>query len=73
MKKIIAVAKNDMSVSHFNDVSELRFLEGRNAYFFQMNYKKLEKKNVAVEDSKAVKSDGNCKSIYIDYKKKFGK
>ena len=48
--KIIAVAENDMSVNHFNDISELpqHFLnELRN--FFQ-DYKKLENKTVEVEE-----------------------
>lgn len=47
--KIIAVAENDMSVSHINDISELpeHFLrEMRN--FFE-DYKKLENKTVKVE------------------------
>ena len=48
--KIIAVAENDMSVNHFNDISELpeHFLkELRN--FFE-DYKKLENKTVEVEE-----------------------
>ncbi|MEZ4886380.1 MAG: inorganic diphosphatase [Chitinophagales bacterium] len=48
--KIIAVAENDMSVSHINDISELPthfFKELRN--FFE-DYKKLENKTVEVED-----------------------
>lgn len=48
--KIIAVAENDMSVNHINDISELPehfFLELRN--FFE-DYKKLEHKTVEVED-----------------------
>jgi inorganic pyrophosphatase len=48
--KIIAVAANDMSVNHFNDISELpkHFVkELRN--FFE-DYKKLEKKTVEVKD-----------------------
>lgn len=48
--KIIAVANNDMSVKHFNDISELPahyIKEMRN--FFE-DYKKLENKTVAVED-----------------------
>ncbi len=48
--KIIAVAKNDMSVNHINDVSELPvhfILELQN--FFE-DYKKLENKTVKVEE-----------------------
>lgn len=48
--KIIAVANNDMSVQHFNDISELPahyIKEMRN--FFE-DYNKLENKTVAVED-----------------------
>lgn len=48
--KIIAVAENDMSVNHIQDISELPshfFKELRN--FFE-DYKKLENKTVQVED-----------------------
>lgn len=48
--KIIAVAANDVSVSHLNDISELpdhTIQELRN--FFE-EYKKLEKKSVKVEE-----------------------
>lgn len=48
--KIIAVAENDMSVNHMNDISELPkhfFKELRN--FFE-DYKKLEHKEVEVTD-----------------------
>ncbi|MEH0155207.1 inorganic diphosphatase [Limibacter armeniacum] len=48
--KIIAVANNDMSVSHINDVNELppHFLVELKSFF--EDYKKLEKKEVRVED-----------------------
>jgi len=48
--KIIAVAENDMSVNHINDITELPkhfVLELRN--FFE-DYKKLENKSVEVEE-----------------------
>ncbi|RUA12085.1 MAG: inorganic diphosphatase [Flavobacteriia bacterium] len=48
--KIIAVAENDMSVNHFNDITELPdhfIIELRN--FFE-DYKKLEKKTVEVKE-----------------------
>ncbi len=48
--KIIAVAENDMSVNHINDISELprHFLKELKNFF--EDYKKLEKKSVEVED-----------------------
>ena len=71
--KIIAVAKNDMSVNHIEDVSELPrhfFRELRN--FFE-DYKKLENKQVIVEEfqKKDVAIDIVKQSI-VDYKNKFG-
>lgn len=71
--KIIAVAKNDMAVNHMNDVSELPkhfFRELRN--FFE-DYKKLEHKQVKVEEfqRKAIALDIVKQSI-IDYKATFG-
>lgn len=48
--KIIAVAEHDMSVNHFNDISELpqHFLRELGNFF--EDYKKLENKTVSVED-----------------------
>lgn len=72
--KIIAVAANDMSVNHLNDISELpphALLELRS--FFE-DYKKLEKKEVIVEDfqNREVAMEVIAQSI-TDYEEKFGK
>ena len=67
--KIIAVAEEDMSVNHINDISELPahfFKELKN--FFE-DYKKLENKSVQVEDFQDV---ATARSIVLksteDYK-----
>ena len=70
--KIIAVAANDMSVNHINDIDELpphSLKELRN--FFE-DYKKLEHKEVVVEEfqNKATALKIIEQSI-IDYDKKF--
>lgn len=67
--KIIAVAENDMSVSHINDISELPehfFKELKN--FFE-DYKKLENKTVKIEEFQDAKTAKEIieKSI-LDYK-----
>lgn len=66
--KIIAVAENDMSVDHINDISELpeHFLrELRN--FFE-DYKKLENKTVEVEDFQNAKIARKIvKKAMLDY------
>lgn len=71
--KIIAVAKNDMSVNHVNDITQLpmHFInEIRN--FFE-DYKKLENKEVIVKEfqgrDKAFKI---IEQSIVDYQKKFG-
>ncbi len=48
--KIIAVAERDMSVNHFNDINELppHFIKEVKSFF--EDYKKLEHKEVIVED-----------------------
>ncbi|MEM9325122.1 MAG: inorganic diphosphatase [Bacteroidota bacterium] len=48
--KIIAVAENDMSVNHINDVAELPAHFLRELKNFFEDYKKLEKKEVKVEE-----------------------
>jgi len=70
--KIIAVAENDMSVNHINSLSELPkhfFNELRN--FFE-DYKKLEKKNVLVEEFRDVNVAREVVNTSIqDYKDHF--
>jgi inorganic pyrophosphatase len=72
--KIIAVADNDMSVNHINSIDELPrhfFRELKN--FFE-DYKKLEHKEVVVEDfqNKEIAIEIVKQSI-IDYNNKFRK
>lgn len=71
--KIIAVAANDMSVNHINDISELPPHSVKELRSFFEDYKKLENKTVVVEEfqNKEVAYDIIKQSI-IDYNKKFG-
>lgn len=66
--KIIAVAENDMSVSHINDISELPehfFREIKN--FFE-DYKKLENKTVQIKDfQNATVAKEIIKQSQLDY------
>ncbi|UTW61581.1 inorganic diphosphatase [bacterium SCSIO 12741] len=48
--KIIAVANNDISVNHYNDISELPPHHVRELRSFFEDYKKLEHKTVKVEE-----------------------
>ena len=68
--KIIAVAENDMSVNHYNDISELpdHFIrEMRN--FFE-DYKKLEHKTVEVKEFQNAKlAKEIVAQAIIDYQK----
>ena len=72
--KIIAVAKNDMSVNHINDISELPIHHVRELRSFFEDYKKLENKTVIVE---AFQSRDAAMAILnqsiADYKEKFKK
>lgn len=72
--KIIAVAANDMSVNHVNDISELPEHWLRELRSFFENYKELEHKTVVVEDfqDKKVALQIIQQSI-VDYKAKFQK
>lgn len=72
--KIIAVAVNDVSVSHINDVSELpEYFRVELKHFFE-NYKTLEKKKVVVDE---FQSKEKAKEIVLqsiaNYKKNFPK
>ncbi|MBL4706904.1 MAG: inorganic diphosphatase [Flavobacteriales bacterium] len=68
--KIIAVALHDMSVSHINDVSELPAHSFKELRSFFEDYKKLENKEVIVEDfqGKEVAHEVIRQSM-LDYKK----
>jgi len=72
--KIIAVAATDMSVNHINDISELPPHAIKETRSFFEDYKKLEKKEVVIEDF----LDRNAayeiiKQSIVDYDKKFRK
>ncbi|MFY0255018.1 inorganic diphosphatase [Chitinophaga sp. 30R24] len=70
--KIIAVASNDMSVNHINDISELppHFIDEMRHFFEE--YKKLEKKTVIVEEfQNKVKAEAIIAKSFDDYRKIF--
>ncbi len=67
--KIIAVAENDMSVNHFNDISELpkHFINELRSFF--EDYKKLEHKTVEVTEFQNAKiAKEIVKQSIFDYK-----
>lgn len=67
--KIIAVAENDMSVSHINDISELpeHFIKELKNFF--EDYKKLENKTVVIEEFQdAATAKEIIKQSMVDYK-----
>jgi inorganic pyrophosphatase len=72
--KIIAVAEHDMSVNHYNDISELppHFIKEMKNFF--EDYKKLENKTVEVEEFQdaSVAKEIIQQSI-VDYKKLMGR
>ncbi len=71
--KIIAVAQNDMSVSHINDISELpaHFIKELKNFF--EDYKKLENKTVSIEEFQdAATAKKIIAQAMIDYKKYIG-
>lgn len=72
--KIIAVAENDMSVNHINDISELpvHFLKELKNFF--EDYKKLENKTVEVEDFQDANTAREIlQQSLLDYKKYISK
>ncbi len=71
--KIIAVAENDMSVNHLNDISELPPHFRKELRNFFEDYKKLENKTVEVEEfQNAEVARSIVKQSLIDYKQHFG-
>lgn len=66
--KIIAVAENDMSVNHYNDISELPNYFIKEMQNFFEDYKKLENKTVEVEDfQNAVTAKKIVEKSVVDY------
>lgn len=72
--KIIAVAKNDMSVNYINDLSELPPHTMKEIVRFFQDYKALEEKNVTVENlyGKAFAQNVINEALEL-YKQEFGK
>ena len=72
--KIIAVAANDMSVNHMNEIEDLPAHWIKELRSFFEDYKKLENKTVVVEDFQDRKTALKViDQAILDYKNKFGK
>jgi inorganic pyrophosphatase len=70
--KIIAVAATDMSVNHINDISELPRHAIRETRSFFEDYKKLENKEVVIEDFQDREAAyAIIKQSIVDYNMKF--
>jgi inorganic pyrophosphatase len=70
--KIIAIAENDMSVEHINDISELpnHFIRELRSFF--EDYKKLEHKEVIVEEFQdATIAREIVQQSIVDYRERF--
>ncbi|MCL4155752.1 UNVERIFIED_CONTAM: hypothetical protein GTU68_024923 [Idotea baltica] len=71
--KIISVARNDMSIAHYNDISELPDYWLKELRSFFENYKELENKSVDVEDFQGPEvAKQIVRQSIVDYKAKFG-
>ena len=71
--KIIAVAENDMSVNHINDISELPEHSLKELRNFFEDYKKLENKEVQVEEFQDAETAKEIiKQSVLDYKAYIG-
>ncbi len=71
--KIIAVAKNDMSVNHYNDLSELPPHTMKEIAKFFQDYKALEEKKVTIEHLLGVRYAHKVIQESIElYNKEFG-
>lgn len=72
--KVIAIADNDMSVTHIQDITDLpeHFIKELRSFF--EDYKKLENKEVIVEEfQNRQKALDIVRKSFEDYKVKFGK